>query len=264
MANSITRNHTRKSHSRKITEMGQFATGVRVHATAFARNPTNLLLLFVLPPIVIVLYGEAMELFSMVMSASAGYPFRIAGRITGAVFATAFLTGIIGLFQVISARRGDERLVLCGFSRTTLLATRLVTVIGAALLAAGVSLAVLWITISVNAPFTAFGALLAGGITYGLLGMCVGALIPRELEGSLVLVFIVDVDVAITSGLFTTTTAVPSFFPLYHSHSLLESAVLNRMVAAGHVLGTGVYILMLALLAFVIYSRMIGVRGGST
>jgi ABC-2 type transport system permease protein len=264
MANFVKRNPTKKSHHGRTAEMGQFATGVRAHATAFARNPTNLILLFVLPPVVIVLYGEAMELFSMVASATIEYPFRIAGRISGAVFATAFLTGIIGLFQVISARRGDERLVLCGFSRTTLLATRLVTVIGAAILAAGVSLAVLWVTISVNGAFIAFGALLAGGIIYGLLGMCVGALIPRELEGSLVLVFIVDVDVAITSGLFATTTAIPSFFPLYHPHALLESAVLDGTVALDHVLGAGVYILVLALLAFVIYSRMIGVRGVST
>lgn len=245
--------------------MGQFATGVKAHATAFVRKPTNLVLLLVLPPMVTVLYGEAMKSFSTLMSPlGVGGNLGTMGKLTGALFATTFLTAIIGLFQVISARRGDERLVLCGFSQTTLLATRVVTVIGSALLAAGASFVVLWLLVAVAAPLATFGALLAGGIVYGLLGMCVGALIPRELEGSLILVFIVDVDVALTSGLFATTTAVPSYFPLYHPHALLSSAVLDGAIATDHILGAFGYILVLATLAFIVYRRVIGVRGVGT
>jgi ABC-2 type transport system permease protein len=242
--------------------MGQFATGVRAHATAFARKPMNLVLLLVLPPVVTVVYGEAMNSFSTLLSPlGIGANLGTMGQITGALFATTFLTGVIGLFQVISARRGDERLVLCGFSQATLLATRLVTVIGAAILAAGASFVVLWMLVSVAAPLATFGALFAGGVTYGLLGMCVGALIPRELEGSLILVFIVDIDVALTSGLFATTTAVPSYFPLYHPHALLSSAVLDEAITTDHVLGVIGYFLVMAPLAFVVYSRVTGVRG---
>lgn len=245
--------------------MGEFTTGVKAHATAFARKPTNLVLLLVLPPLVTVAYGEAMESFSTLMSPlGIGGNLGTMGKLTGALFATAFLTGIIGLFQVISARRGDERLVLCGFSKTTLLATRIVTVIGAALLAAGASFVVLWLLVSMSAPLAAFGALLAGGIIYGLLGMCVGALVPRELEGSLILVFIVDIDVALSSGLFATTTVVPSYFPLYHPHALLSSAVLDGTIATDHVLGAVGYLLVLAVLAFIVYGRVAGVRGVST
>ena len=244
--------------------MGQFATGVRAHATAFARKPMNLVLLLVLPPVVTVVYGEAMKSFSTLLSPlGIGADLGTVGQLTGALFATAFLTGVIGLFQVISARRGDERLMLCGFSKTTLLATRLVTVTSAAILAAGASFVVLWMLVSVVAPLATFGALLAGGITYGLLGMCVGALIPRELEGSLILVFIVDVDVALSGGLFATTTAVPSFFPLYHPHALLSSAVLDGTIATDHVFGAIGYILVLAMLAFVVYGRVTSVRGVS-
>lgn len=242
--------------------MTQFVTGVRAHATAFVRKPVNLVLLLVLPPVVTVLYGEALESFSMIASSlGVGTDLGTVGQLTGALWATAFLVGIIGLFQVISARRGDERLVLCGFSRTTLLATRLVTVFGAAVLAAGVSFAVLWITVSVNAPLTAFSALLAGGVTYGLLGMLVGALLPRELEGSLVLVFLVDIDDALSSGLFETTTVLPKLFPLYRPHALLESAVTGGTIAADHALGVGVYLLVLAALAFGVYSRVTDAGG---
>jgi hypothetical protein len=33
---------------------------------------------------------------------------------TGTLFAVAFFAGLIGLFQLISARSGDERLAPCG------------------------------------------------------------------------------------------------------------------------------------------------------
>lgn len=244
--------------------MGQFATGVKAHATAFVRKPQNLVLLLILPPVVIVFYGEAMETFSrLTASLVAGTDLGTVGRITGAVFATAFLTGIIGLFQVISARHGDERLVLCGFSRPTLLATRFVIVLGTAVLAAGVSFAVLAWTVSVAAPLAAFGALLVTGVIYGFIGMCVGALIPKELEGSLVLVFLVDIDGALSSGLFATETVLPKLFPLYHPHALLESAVIDETFATGHVLGAGVYLLVVAILAFVVYGRVTSVGGDS-
>lgn len=257
-------NQDRTSHSRVTSEMSQFATGVRSHTTAFARKPLNLVLLLVIPPVVIILYGKAMAPFSALIASfgtGAEANLKTVGQLTGALFATAFLTGIIGLFQVISARRGDERLILCGFSRPTLLATRLVTVLGAAVLAAGVSLVVLFVTISINAPLAAFGALLAGGITYGLIGMLVGAILPRELEGSLVLVILVDIDAVLSSGLFPTTTPLPKFFPLYHPHALLESAILDGTIATDHVLGTAVYSLVLAVVVFVVYVWVTGKRG---
>jgi ABC-2 type transport system permease protein len=245
--------------------MSQFSTGVRTHTTSFVRKPLNLVLLVVLPPVVIVLYGEAMEAFSALpLLSSLGVDLGTVGRLTGALFATAFLTGIIGLFQVISARQGDERLVLCGFSRSTLLATRLVTVIGAAVLAAGVSLIVLWLTVSVSAPLVAFGALLLGGVCYGLLGMLVGALLARELEGSLVLVFLVDIDDALSSGMFIESSAtIPKLFPLYRPHELLETAVIDGTVATDSALGGGVYLAVLAVLVFSVYVRVIGTRGGA-
>lgn len=178
------------------------------------------------------------------------------GRLTGALFATAFLTGTIGLFQVSNARRGDERLVLCGFSRSVLLASRLVTVLGLALLAPSVSFVVLFATVSVSAPLLAFGALLIGGVSYGLLGMCVGALIPRELEGSLVLVFLVDFDDAVSCGMFEISTVRPKLFVLYRPHKLLKSAALDGTVEISHAIRAGGILLLLSGLAFFVYGQV--------
>lgn len=243
--------------------MSQFVTGVRAHATAFARKPLNIVLLVVLPPIATVAYAEELTGISpLASSLEHGVELGALARLTGALWATGFLVGIIGLFQVISARRGDERLVLCGFSRRTLLATRLVVVIGAAVVAAGVSFVAIWAAVPVDVPLAAFGALFIAGVMYGLLGMVVGALLPRELEGSLVLAFLVDIDDALVSGLFIpTTTVLPKFFPLYHPHALLRAAVFDGTIATDHTLGASVYLLVLAALAFVVYSRVTDGRG---
>ena len=49
------------------------------------------------------------------------------GRVNGAIYSVAFFAGVLGLFQVISARQADERLRICGYSRSELFASRLYT-----------------------------------------------------------------------------------------------------------------------------------------
>lgn len=246
--------------------MSQFVTGVRAHATAFARNHVYLVLLVVMSPVMILFYGLAIaRTFSAVAPAlgiGSGVDIKTVGLLSGALFATAFLSGIVGLFQVISARRGDERLMLCGFTRHTLIATRLVTVVGASVLTTSVSFAVLWTIVPIESPFVAFIGLLFGGVTYGLIGMLVGALLPRVLEGSLLVLAFVDLDDSMTNGLFVPRTrTLPKLFPLYRPHGLLEAAVSDGTVAITHVIGAGVYLFIVAVLAVVVYVRVTGGRG---
>lgn len=232
-----------------------FVMGVRTHVTAFVRKPLNLLLVVALPPVVIALYGTAMESFPAFSTVDP----ETVGSLSGAVFATAFLAGVVGLFQVISARRGDERLALCGLSRHTLLATRLVVVVAVACLAAGVSIGMLAQTVTIGAPFVAAGALLLTGVSYGLIGMLVGALVSRELEGSLLLVFLVDIDSAVSSGLVSDTTI--EAFPLYHPHGLFETAVLDGTLATDHAVGAAGFLCVWLILAFVAYGWVADVAG---
>jgi ABC-2 type transport system permease protein len=244
--------------------MSQFVTGIRAHTLQFLRKPQNLVFLVVIPPIATVMYGRAVERVSSLTVAYTSANLGAVGRLTGALWATAFLVGIIGLFQVISARRGDERLVLCGFSRSMLLATRCMVVFGVAVLVAVISGAVLWATVPVSAPLVAVGVLLLGGMMYGLIGMLVGALLPRELEGALVMALIVDIDDMVSSGLFfdPTSTVVTQLFPLYRPQTLLVAAVTGGSLPVDHAIGAGIYVLVLAALTFVVYGRLIDSGGG--
>ncbi|MFC4549151.1 MULTISPECIES: hypothetical protein [Halorussus] len=244
-------------------EARKLSTGVRAGTRSFLREPLNVVLLVVLPLVAIEVYGQAMASFPQMpfMEATAA----TTGRISGALFATAFLAGLLGLFQVISAREADRRLLVCGFSRPTLLASRLVTILAVVAVVAGLAAVALTASVQTARPLVAFGVLAAAGVTYSLVGVLMGSLVPRELEGSLVLVFLADVDDFLSSGMLDADVALAKAFPLYHPHHLLRSAVLDGSVSADHALWTGVYVATLLVLALVAYLRATGgVAGGAT
>lgn len=233
--------------------MSRVATGTRLRLVELGRQPTTLALLLLLPPVVIEVYGIAMETFPTVPSLGATP--GTAGRLTGTLFAVAFLAGLIGLFQVISARSGDERLALAGYPAGLLLASRLVTLVAVAGLGAVVSFAVFAWQVDVASPLLAFGILGLAGLLYGLLGVIVGTLLPRELEGSLVLVFMADIDNVLASGLFEVEGALAAIAPLRHPHELFQTAVLEGHLAEGHLLPVFGWLGILLVVALLAYAR---------
>lgn len=238
--------------------MSRLTAATRAHARSFVRDPVNLAFLFVFPPVVVQVYGQAMERFPEL---SLGSDPGTVGSIAGTLFATAFVAGLIGLFQLLSARRGDERLLIAGFGRSSLLASRLVTLVAATLVVAAVSLTVLSLGTDVAAPGLAYAALVAGGLTYGLIGVLVGTLLPRDLEGSLVLVFLADMDSALSSGVMAVDTAVADVLPLHHPHAAFSEAVTEGSIAAGDARAVVAYLLVLLAAAFFAHRWVAGDGG---
>ena len=235
--------------------------GLSAALREFAREPVNLALLVALPPLVVVSYGSIMSAFPELpyMSSSP----ETLGAVAGTLFVAAFLPGVIGLFQVISARRADERLVLIGFPRATLFVSRFLTVVAASLLTAGISIAVLTTRTDVAALPAAFGTLVGVGVLYGLVGMLVGAVLPRELEGSLVLIFVADIDEALASGIVRTDAAVTKLLPLHYPHELFRAAVTGSEIARSDALAAGAYLLGLGVVTLAVYVSMTGEGGDS-
>ncbi|MFB6112188.1 MAG: hypothetical protein ABEJ35_06605 [Halobacteriaceae archaeon] len=233
--------------------MTAVGTATRAHLREVVRQRTTTAMLLVLPPTVILTYGAAMSAFPALPFVE-GDP-ATAGRVIGAAFATAFLAGLVGLFQAIGARGTDRRLVLAGFPRATLVASRVVMTVVIAGMAAAVSLSVVATSTRLAAPIAAFVALMSGGLVYGLLGAIVGQLLPRELEGSLVLVFVADADTALSSGLFETGTGLAAWFPLAHPIDAFQAAVYDgtfAMAELGVALGyAGALGVLLALLTII-------------
>ncbi|WP_423744899.1 hypothetical protein V5735_02385 (plasmid) [Haladaptatus sp. SPP-AMP-3] len=234
----------------------RLATGVSSHVRSFVREPVSVVLLLGFPIVIVEIMRLAFASFPELPSMSA--PPATVARMTGALFATAFLAGMVGVFQVVSATAADRRLVLCGFTRTELFFSRLVTLCGVTAVAALLSFGTLWRHVSPAKPAAAFAALVFAGVVFGLFGMLVGSLIPRELEGSLALVFLADADLFLGSGLVSTDSPFVKLFPLHYPQTLFESAVVSGTIATGDVLAGGLYAAVLLVLVSLAYGRTTG------
>jgi len=238
------------------THRERLAAGIAAHVREFLREPVHVVLLLALPPLVVEGYGRAMASFPE-------FPYMTTvpatlGRVNGAVFAAAFLAGLIGLFQVVSAVQADDRLAVCGFSRAELFVSRLGTVLAVSGCSALVTFGALWWRVDVAAPLAAFGALVLAALTYGLIGVLVGTALPRELEGSLVLVFVADFDDFLASGIVDVDSPVVNVLPLHYPHALFRSAVLDGTVPTDDVLAGLAYLGVLFALVLAAYVRFAG------
>jgi len=236
------------------TASRRLRVGLSTTLREFVREPLNLALLVVLPPVVVTSYGSMMAAFPRLPYMDAAP--ETLGALNGTLFVATFLPGVIGLFQVISARSADERLAVCGFHRSVLFTSRLLAVV-----AASVSLAVLTTRTDVADPGVGFAILAFVGVLYGLVGMLVGAVLPRELEGSLVLIFLADVDELMSSGLFRSESVLVELLPMHYPHELFQSAVAGDPLASGNVVASLGYAAVLFGLALGVYTLVTGEGG---
>lgn len=236
------------------------ATGTRLRLVELTRQPMTLGLLVALPPVVIEIYGQGLASFPALPGLSIDV--ATAGYLAGTIFAVAFLAGVVGLFQVIGARKGDQRLALAGFPRSLLLASRLAALLVVTAVGSLVAFAVFAWHVDVAAPLLAIGVLGLAGIIYGLLGVLVGTLLPRELEGSLVLVFLADADNVISSGMLDVEGPFLSLAPLYHPHELFTAAAVDGDLATEHLLPALALVAVLVVVAMVAYTRAAAAADG--
>lgn len=240
--------------------MTKVTTGVRYHSLSFLRNPVNLVLMLVIPPAVIKGFGRAMASFPELPMMSVVPADE--GRILGSLFSVAFITGLIGMFQILSAERADERLVLTGFSQLSLLFSRLATIFLFCVAVSGFTLFVLQSATEPAAPVLAFGFLVLAGMIYGLLGVLIGALAPGRLEGSLVLVFAADIDGFLGSGMVSSSTTAMKLLPLHFPQALLTSAVIDGTYATEDLYPAVAYLAVLLVLVVAVFVRTAGSDAG--
>lgn len=237
--------------------------GTAASTRSFFREPLTIALLLALPAVSIEIYGASLGQFpELGVFASVG-SLETTGRITGAVFATGALAGVLGLFQMISARDADRRLALCGFRGVELLGARFATVLVVSGAIAAVSTATLagLLTTSIGAPLGVFLGLVLAGVIYGLIGVLVGSVLPRELEGSLVLVILADMDNVFASGLFAIDESVTRFAPLSQPHELVTRAVVDGTLAVDHAVAALGHVAVFGVAAVAAYTYQVE-RGG--
>ena len=189
-------------------------SGVALAASDFVRqhlrSPTTVAMLLLIPVLFVLLSASALEELSKSLGGDVA---GTAATALGAGWATAFLGGVLGFFQVSSSKDADRRLALAGLGGLRVATARISACIGLSVLVAMIAFVVLWIDTGISQPLRALVAIICFGLIYVGIGTLVGSLVRDELAGSLTvaLIFIMDIYAGPgMSGSSGTATATPT------------------------------------------------------
>lgn len=183
-------------------------------AVDYARRPLNLVLLVAVPVVLVFVWGPTLADFSTLVGGSAS---GIQVEAATAGWATAVLAGLGGFFQVSGTRGADRRLTAAASRTAPVVAGRLVTCMGLAVVASAGGLTALALRSGLNDPGRAVAATLLIGVIYMALGVLVGTVVRSDMNGSLLITLFWILDVflgpALSSGSSSVTWAFPIHFP---------------------------------------------------
>ncbi len=191
----------------------------------------------------------ALPLSFYLASMGTGSKSIIAGGV-GMAFAISGAT----LFSVLSSNEVDQRLVLGGYRPHELLLGRLVF-LGPMGLTIGAMFSVLMSTVSHPArpwlTFVGVGAVALMAIPFGL---AVGAAVPKELEGTLVLIGVVGMQLAMGPH-----SPIARLLPFYGPRQLISSSLAARGPIAWPLLLSLLYAIGLFVVARLLVARRVEV-----
>lgn len=176
---------------------------------------------------------------------------------TGGV-AMAFAVGGATVFSALSSLEVDQRLVMNGYRPLELLMGRLLFLCPFGIVIAGLFTALMApISHPQNPGVLLLGvsAVSAVAVTFGI---AVAAIVPRELEATLVLIGVVGVQMAVDH-----TSTVAKALPFYGARLLIEDALNGYGAIAVPLLETAAYAVALLLIARIFIGPRLSVRNRS-
>ncbi len=176
------------------------------------------------------------------------------GAVTSGGVGMAFAVSGAALFSVLSSRPADQRLMLSGYRPIEMLLGRLAFLGPLALVIAGLFSLTMAPLSGPARPWVMVLGVAAVALVSVPFGLAVGAAVPKELEGTLVLIGVVGVQLATR-----TNTVVSKVLPFYGPRRLLNASVSDHGAIAGPLLQTLVYGVGLLLVARLFVSRRVGV-----
>jgi hypothetical protein len=166
----------------------------------------------------------------------------------------AFSVSGATLFSILSSTEVDQRLVLAGYRPLELLLGRVFF-----LAPLGTVIAVAFSTVMVvgsqpTRPWLTFLGVEAVALLSIPFGLAVGAAVPRELEGTLVLIGVVGMELAVGPD-----SAVAKVLPFYGPQQLISSSLSEAGPIVGPLLLTALYGLGMLFLARLFVARRVDV-----
>ena len=215
---------------------------LRAAGKQYARQPTNLVLFVILPPLFVLALGAAMSTFSDVLG---GNLTERTSTALAALWAAALLSGSASFFIVSASRRADERLVIAGMQRGAVEVAHAAAATIMASAAATTGFAIVVVTTDIASPVHLLAAVVVGATAYAAAGVALAFVIQGDLEGSFVIILLFMFDAFIAGPLGGADGFWPNLFPLHHPSELVVDAALNADVSAARYLWSAGYTLLL-------------------
>jgi len=166
----------------------------------------------------------------------------------------AFAVSGAALFSVLSSRAADQRLILCGYRPFEMLLGRLLFLGPLALVISFAFSGAMAVISEPTRPWVMVLGVAVVALQSVPVGLAVGAALPRELEGTLVLIGVIGIQLATRID-----TVVSQVLPFYGPRELVEAALTHQGAIARPALETFFYGFALLIAARLFVSRRIDV-----
>jgi hypothetical protein len=177
------------------------------------------------------------------------------GAVSAGGIGMAFAVSGAALFSILSSRQVDQRLVLTGYRPVELLLGRLAFLGPLGLSIGGAFSALMAIVSSPAHPWVMALGVAAVAVQSVAFGLAVGALVPLELEGTLVLIGVIGVQLAVELR-----SVVSKVLPFYGPRRLLASSLTTGGPIAGPLLQTAAYGVGLLVVTRIFVSRRVDIE----
>jgi hypothetical protein len=165
-----------------------------------ARNRAAVALLVVVPTVfyLVVAATTGHEPIPFVLDSAGSAPIVADERQVSLLFiGMASVSGVSAFLSFVLLLRpveADQRLVFEGYRPAELLVAKILVVVAVALLVAAYVTALLVLFFRADRPLGVFAGFVLTSLVYAAVGMLVGALVRRELEGILAILLLVNID----------------------------------------------------------------------
>jgi hypothetical protein len=172
--------------------------------------------------------------------------------------ASAFSAGGAGIFSMLPARAVDQRLVLAGYRPASLVLGRLAVLESVSLVISAVTSAVMIAGSRPGNPGQVVAGVLATGLTAVPLGLALGALLPRELEATLVLIGLVGIQLTARQD-----GGIGRLLPFHPAVQLLDASAGAQVAIWPRLVVSAGYAVGLLGVAWVAWLRRVAVHGAA-
>jgi hypothetical protein len=218
----------------------------------YVREPVNLALLLIVPPLFIIAMSGAISTFSNVLGGNLGVR---AGTGLSGLRAAAILTGVASFFLALASARVDGRLIIAGLRPAGVAAGHALVTVAIAFMTTAISVVILLSTQEVAKLDTLFAAIFLASLIYGAIGFLLSVYVHGDLEGSFVIILIFMLDAFVGGPLASGQGLMADLMPVRYPSEIAVAAMAGLPVQAEWWLWSGLYLVAMAVPASIAIIR---------